>query len=80
VTERVFVIPPGSQLGPITAEQRKALIDGSLVAGVYEKAVDRESAFEILRDRTASATPAKPGDALLRPERQAPSKPAPRTP
>jgi hypothetical protein len=34
-----------------------------LVAGVYEKAVDRESAFEILRDRTASATPAKPGDA-----------------
>ena len=63
VTERVFVIPPGSQLGPITAEQRKALIDGSLVAGVYEKAVDRESAFEILRDRTASATPAKPGDA-----------------
>lgn len=63
VTERVFVIPPGSQLGPITAEQRKALIDGSLVAGVYEKAVDRESAFEILRDRTASAVPAKPGDA-----------------
>ena len=63
VTERVFVIPPGSQLGPITTEQRKALIDGSLVAGVYEKAVDRESAFEILRDRTASATPVKPGDA-----------------
>ncbi len=63
VTERVFVIPPGSQLGPITAEQRKALIDGSLVAGVYEKAVDRESAFEILRDRTANATPVKPGDA-----------------
>ncbi len=63
VTERVFVIPPGSQLGPITPEQRKALIDGSLVAGVYEKAVDRESAFEILRDRTASAVPARPGDA-----------------
>ncbi|WP_057092577.1 DUF853 domain-containing protein [Comamonas thiooxydans] len=63
VSERVFVIPPGSQLGPITAEQRKALIEGSLVAGVYEKAVDRESAFEILRDRTASAVPAKPGDA-----------------
>ncbi|WP_294256016.1 helicase HerA-like C-terminal domain-containing protein [uncultured Comamonas sp.] len=63
VTERVFVIPPGSQLGPITPEQRKALIDGSLVAGVYENAVDRESAFEILRDRTASAVPARPGDA-----------------
>ncbi|MEG1735290.1 MAG: helicase HerA-like domain-containing protein, partial [Comamonas sp.] len=63
VTERVFVIPPGSQLGPITPEQRKALMDGSLVAGVYEKAVDRESAYEVLRSRTATATPAKPGEA-----------------
>ena len=42
-TERVFVLPPGSQLGPITPEQRKALLQGSLVAGVYEKLVDRES-------------------------------------
>ncbi|MEG1129081.1 MAG: helicase HerA-like domain-containing protein, partial [Comamonas sp.] len=63
VTERVFVIPPGSQLGPITPEQRKALLASSLVAGVYEQTVDRESAFELLRDRAGSATPAKPGDA-----------------
>jgi hypothetical protein len=56
VTERVFVLPPGSQIGPITPEQRQALIAGSLVAGVYEKAVDRESAFEKLKGRaTASA-------------------------
>ena len=57
VTERVFVIPPGSQIGPITAEQRAALIAGSLVAGVYEKAVDRESAYEKLKGRIAT-TPA----------------------
>ena len=63
VTERVFVIPPGSQIGPITAEQRKELISSSLVAGVYEQTVDRESAFEILRDRAGSATPLKPGEA-----------------
>ena len=63
VTERVFVIPPGSQIGPISPEQRKALISGSLVAGVYEAMVDRESAFEMLRDRAGSATPAKPGEA-----------------
>lgn len=63
VTERVFVIPPGSQLGPITAEQRQALISSSLVAGVYEEAVDRESAFEMLKGRADSATPAKPGEA-----------------
>jgi DNA helicase HerA-like ATPase len=55
-TERVYVLPPGSQIGPITVEQRKALVAGSLVAGVYEKEVDRESAFEKLKQRaTASA-------------------------
>ncbi|MBK7063319.1 MAG: DUF853 domain-containing protein [Rubrivivax sp.] len=53
VTERVYVIPPGSQIGPITPEQRKALIAGSLVAGTYERAVDRESAYEKIKGRTA---------------------------
>lgn len=48
-TERVFVLPPGSQLGPITAAQRQALVQGSLVAGVYEQALDRESAYEKLK-------------------------------
>jgi len=55
VTERVFVIPPGSQIGPITAEQRKALLAGSLVAGVYEKTVDRESAYEKLKGRALAS-------------------------
>ncbi len=55
VTERVFVLPPGSQLGPITPQQRQALMAGSLVAGVYEKAVDRESAYEKLKGRAADA-------------------------
>ena len=55
VTERVFVLPPGSQLGPITPEQRQALLDNSLVAGVYEKTVDRESAYEKIKGRTAAA-------------------------
>lgn len=54
VTERVFVLPPGSQIGPITPEQRKALIAGSLVAGTYEKVVDRESAYEKIKGRTAA--------------------------
>ncbi len=56
VTERVFVLPPGSQLGPITPQQRQALMASSLVAGVYEKVVDRESAYEKLKGRTADAT------------------------
>ena len=50
-TERVYVLPPGSQLGPITAEQRQALLQSSLVAGVYEKTVDRESAYEMIKGR-----------------------------
>ena len=48
VTERVYVLPPGSQLGPITPEQRRALLTNSVVAGVYEKLMDRESAYERL--------------------------------
>jgi uncharacterized protein len=48
-TERVFVLPPGSQIGPITPEQRQALLQSSLVAGVYEQTVDRESAYEVLK-------------------------------
>ena len=55
VTERVFVLPPASQLGPITPPQRQALLANSLVAGVYEKAVDRESAYEKLKGRAVSA-------------------------
>ncbi len=51
VVDRALVIPPLSQIGPITPEQRSQLIAGSLVAGVYEAAVDRESAFELLAKR-----------------------------
>ena len=49
------MIPPGSRIGPISDEERKALIAGSLVAGVYEKKVDRESAYEKLSARVADA-------------------------
>jgi hypothetical protein len=61
LTERAFVIPPASQIGPITTAQRKELLDNSMVAGVYEKAVDRESAFEALKGRTVArqAAPAQ---------------------
>ena len=48
-TERVFVLPPAGQLGPITPEQRQTILRHSLVAGVYEAQLDRASAFETLR-------------------------------
>jgi hypothetical protein len=55
VTQRVYVLPPGSQIGPIDKAQRQALIEGSLVAGVYEKTVDRESAYEKLKGRAVQS-------------------------
>ncbi|MBA2686343.1 MAG: DUF853 family protein [Gemmatimonadaceae bacterium] len=61
VTERAWVYPPGSQIGPITPAERKALIASSVVAGVYEKEVDRESAQEMLQARANAA--AAPGAA-----------------
>jgi hypothetical protein len=59
VTERVYVLPPGSQLGPITPQQRQSLLQNSLVSGVYEKEVDRESAYENLKAR-ADAVATRP--------------------
>ena len=66
-TERVFVMPPASQLGPITPEQRQILIQSSLVAGIYEQALDRESAFEKIKGQSAStpnnaANPTRTGE------------------
>ncbi|MES2940218.1 MAG: helicase HerA-like domain-containing protein [Pseudomonadota bacterium] len=60
-TERAYVLPPASRLGPITPEQRKALMADSLVAGVYEKAVDRESAYEKLKGRVEASGTAPGG-------------------
>ncbi|WP_422017010.1 helicase HerA-like domain-containing protein [Roseateles sp.] len=65
ITERVFVLPPGSQIGPITPAQRQALITGSLVAGVYEQQVDRESAYEKLAGKAAASGTA-PGGTVAR--------------
>jgi DNA helicase HerA-like ATPase len=62
MVERAFVLPPASQIGPITPEERKAAMAGSLVAGAYEKAVDRESAYEMLAARAAAAPPAQQPD------------------
>ncbi len=63
MVQRALVCPPQSQIGPVTPDQRKQLIQSSLVAGVYEKAVDRESACEILQARAGQPLPASSGPA-----------------
>jgi uncharacterized protein len=56
MVERAYVVPPASQLGPITPEQRQQLRQGSVIAGHYEAAIDRESAYELLQQKAAQTT------------------------
>jgi uncharacterized protein len=56
IVQRAMVVPPASQIGPITPQQRQQIIAASPVAGVYEKAIDRESAYERLTGK-AQQTP-----------------------
>ena len=51
VVQRAWVMPPYSSFSPISSEQRQALISQSIVAGIYEKRLDRESAFELLQNK-----------------------------
>lgn len=49
MVERAKILPPQAQIGPIAPEERAAIIRRSVIAGVYEKQIDRDSAFEILQ-------------------------------
>jgi hypothetical protein len=53
MVERILVRPPSARIGPITPEERKAIIDNSPVKGKYDTSVDAESAYEILQKRLA---------------------------
>ncbi|MDD5389553.1 MAG: DUF853 family protein [Gallionellaceae bacterium] len=72
VVERVLIVPPGGQIGPIDGATRKRLLETSLVTGVYEKAVDRESAYELLKGRAAQAAADTPLPTRARAEAPAP--------
>jgi hypothetical protein len=55
IVRRAFIAPPHSRLGAITPDERRAVIQTSLIAGHYEAAVDRESAYEMLKKRGEQA-------------------------
>jgi DNA helicase HerA-like ATPase len=63
VVDRAFIVPPRSQIGPISPQQRQQLIQHSIVAGVYERFIDRESAYERLK----AATKDSPGQRIAAP-------------
>jgi DNA helicase HerA-like ATPase len=60
MVERCMVRPPSGRIGPISDDERKALIAKSPVQGKYDQAIDRESAYEVLQKRTQSGTPDRP--------------------
>jgi len=59
IVQRCSVIAPGSRLGPVTSAEQDTLIKQSILYGRYEKAIDRESAYEMLTKRTDKAVATK---------------------
>jgi hypothetical protein len=59
MVQRVAIAPPQSRVGPLSEAERQTLIRQSPQAGRYDRAVDRESAYEILRERQAERVPAE---------------------
>ena len=77
VVERAFVVPPHSRIGPITMEERRKIIDASVLQGHYDQVLDRESAYEKLKaraDQSAAVVAAPPPTAPA----PAPEAPAPK--
>ncbi len=65
VVQRAFMLPPTSQIGPITPDQRQQIIKSSPVFGKYEQMVDRESAYEKLVGRNAVPAAGAPAATTL---------------
>ena len=61
MVERVMVRPPSARIGPVTPEERKAIIDNSPFKGKYDSAIDAESAYEVLQKRVAGTAAAAAG-------------------
>ena len=64
IVQRAWIRPPASRLGPITAEERKAVMAASPFKGRYDQTMDRPSAYEALSGRAAEAAPAAGGRAI----------------
>jgi DNA helicase HerA-like ATPase len=68
--ERCWIVPPASRIGPISDAERAAVLKGSLVTGVYDQAVDRESAYEQLTQSVAARMPEAEPDAPAQPSEE----------
>ena len=75
MVERAYIVPPQGQIGPITEAQRRRLMQTSLVAGVYDKTIDRESAQEVLKARAEQAAQAAAAQAAAKQQAKAATQP-----
>ncbi|WP_433847619.1 helicase HerA-like domain-containing protein [Acinetobacter proteolyticus] len=66
IVERGWVMPPYSSFTPITPEERQVIIGQSIVAGVYDQAVDRDSAYEMLQKKVLQQSQQKEADELAK--------------
>jgi uncharacterized protein len=71
MVERCMIRPPSGRVGPISEDERKALMAGSPVKGKYDQAIDRESAYEILQKRMQEGTDEEPLDGSPAPDKTA---------
>lgn len=62
MVQRTLIRPPSAKIGPVSAEQRRALIEKSPIYGKYEETLDRDSAYEMLQKRTSDAAAAQDAD------------------
>jgi DNA helicase HerA-like ATPase len=79
VVERVLIVPPESRIGPMTVEERTEIMARSPYKSIYDKLIDRESAYEVLKARAVQQTEdsqakAKNDDLVLK----QPTRPAPK--
>jgi uncharacterized protein len=61
MVERALIRPPSARIGPITPQERKAIMDASPYKGKYDTAIDAESAYEMLQKRVAGTAAAADG-------------------
>ncbi|MCP5367536.1 MAG: DUF853 family protein [Hyphomicrobiales bacterium] len=78
VVQRTLIRPPASRLGPAKPAERRMVMAGSPVAGVYDQAIDRRSAYEILDERAARMAEAAQAEAARKARAAEKAKAAPR--
>jgi DNA helicase HerA-like ATPase len=82
VVEKTLIRPPSSRIGPVTEDERRRIIAASPVGGMYDKVVDRESAFEVLQGKVEARTgggktgPSGQPDAPAAPSAPPPAQPS----